>query len=339
MRTFSYVRPDTANAAVEAFAAAGANARYVAGGTTLYDLMKLNVEKPEHLIDVTAIRGLDDIDTGGDRLRFEALAPMSAVATDKTVLRDYPVLAESLQKAASQQLRNMATVGGNLLQRTRCLYFRNGAGSASTGNVYPCNKRAPGSGCAAIGGIDRGQAVLGQSASCTAVSPGDWPVALVALDASVEVIGASGSRSIRMADLYRLPGATPHLEFVLQPGELITAIVVPKTPAGRRSTYHKIRDRESYAFALASAAVALEMDGDRVEAARIALGGVATRPWRAEAAEATLVGQRLTPEVAMAAGRAAFRGAEAGHHNGFKIELGARTVADALTIAAGRARA
>lgn len=338
MRSFSYARPESASAAVRAFTAAGAGARYIAGGTTLYDLMKLDIEKPEHLIDVTAIRGLDGIDTGGDRLRFEALAPMSAVATDKVVIRDYPVLAEALWKAASQQLRNMASVGGNLLQRTRCLYFRNGAGGTSVGNTYPCNKREPGSGCAAIHGLDRGQAVLGQSASCTAVSPGDWPVALVALDAHVEVLGTGGSRAIAIADLYRLPGSTPHLEFTLQPGELVTAIVVPKTKAGRLSTYHKMRDRESYAFALASAAVALEMDGDTVTRARIALGGVATRPWRAEAAEAMLAGKALTPMIALAAGHAAFADAKAGHHNGFKIELGARTVADALIIAAARNR-
>ena len=336
MKPFSYTRPATAAEAVGAFARAGADARFIAGGTTLYDLMKLDIERPGHLIDVTAIRGLDRIDTGGDRLRFEALAPMSAVAADAVVRRDYPVLAESLAKAASQQLRNMATVGGNLLQRTRCLYFRNGSGGVSSGAVYPCNKREPGSGCAAIGGLDRGQAVLGQSASCTAVSPGDWPVALVALDAQVELLGPGGARSIPVAELYRLPDATPHLEFTLQPGEMVTAIVVPKTAAGRRSTYHKIRDRESYAFALASAAVALEMNGDRIDSARIALGGVATRPWRAPAAERMLTGQRLTPALALAAGRAAFQEARAGRHNGFKLELGARTVADAIAIAAGR---
>lgn len=338
MRAFSYMRPESAAAAVQAFTAAGGGARYIAGGTSLYDLMKLDIEKPEHLIDITAIRGLDAIDIGRERLRFEALAPMSVVANDKIVMRDYPVLAEALCKAASQQLRNMATVGGNLLQRTRCLYFRNGAGGTSVGNTYPCNKREPGSGCAAVGGLDRGQAVLGQSASCTAVSPGDWPVALVALDASVEVLGTSGTRTIPIADLYRLPGSTPNLEFTLQPGEMIIAIVVPQTKAGRLSTYHKIRDRESYAFALASAAVALEMDGSTVTRAHIALGGVATKPWRARAAEAMLAGKSLTPVTALAAGHAAFADAKAGRHNGFKIELGARTVADALTIAAARNR-
>jgi xanthine dehydrogenase YagS FAD-binding subunit len=329
MRSFSYVRPHTPDEAVQAFAAAGAGARYVAGGTTLYDLMKLGVEHPAHLIDVTAIDKLDRIDTGGDRLRFEALAPMSAVASDGVVQRDYPVLAESLWKAASQQLRNMATVGGNLLQRTRCLYFRNGTGNYTSVGSYPCNERAPGSGCAAIGGIDRGQAVLGTSTSCTAVSPGDWPVALTAMDAAVEVLGPAGKRTIPIGQLYRLPGTTPHQEFTLLPGEMITAIEVPKTAAGRHSTYHKVRDRESYAFA-----VALDLDGGVVRRAHVALGGVATMPWRASAAEQILAGKRVTPELAMRAGHAALTGAKPGRMNGFKIELAARTVADALTIAA-----
>lgn len=336
MQPFSYTRPRSAEEAVAAFSQAGAGASYIAGGTSLYDLMKLAIMAPRHLIDVTAIDGLDRIETDGDRLRFGSLVPMSAAAADSTVLRDYPVLAESLWKAASQQLRNMATVGGNLLQRTRCIYFRNGTGNPAGVGVYPCNKRQPGSGCAAIGGVDRGQAVLGQSEACTAVSPGDWPVALTALDAWVELIGPRGRRTTRIADLYRLPEATPQIEFTLDPGEIITAIVVPKTAAGRRSTYHKIRDRESYAFALASAAVALDLEDNRVRQARIALGGVATRPWRAEGAEQGLVGQTLTPESALAAGRAAMSGARAGRHNGFKIELGARTVADALMIAAER---
>ncbi|WP_315761778.1 xanthine dehydrogenase family protein subunit M [Sphingomonas sp. Y38-1Y] len=336
MQPFTYTSPRSAAEAIAAFGRAGAGASYIAGGTSLYDMMKLDVARPRHLIDVTAIEGLDGIDTDGAVLRFGALARMSDVARDARVLRDYPVLAESLSKAASQQLRNMATVGGNLLQRTRCVYFRNGTGNPSAVGVYPCNKREPGSGCAAIEGIDRGQAVLGQSAACTAVSPGDWPVALVALDASVEILGSGGSRTLRVADLYRAPGTTPHLEFALSPGEIIVAITVPKTAAGRRSTYHKIRDRESYAFALASAAVALDLAGGRVRRAHVALGGVATRPWRAEAAERMLAGQRLTAETALAAGRAALTGARAGRHNGFKIELAARTVADALMIAMER---
>lgn len=336
MRPFSYVRPRDKEEAVRAFASAGANARYIAGGTTLYDLMKLGIEQPAHLIDVTAIRGLDAVETEGDTLRFEALASMSAVARNPIIMRDYPVLSEALRRAASPQLRNMATVGGNLLQRTRCMYFRNGAGSLSTVGVYPCNKRQPGSGCSAIGGLDRGQAVLGQSEACTAVSPGDWPVALIAMNASVDLLGPGGARTMPISDLYLLPGSTPHKEFAIEAGEMITAITVPKTKAGRASTYHKIRDRESYAFALASAAVALDLDGDRVRRAHVALGGIGTRPWRAPQAEAALAGQRLTAELAMAAGRAALEGAKAGTANAYKIELGARTVADALMIAAGR---
>ena len=336
MRPFAYTTPASAEEAVAAFADAGDGARFIAGGTNLYDLMKLNIVRPSTLIDVTAIPGLDGIETDGDVLRFGTNARMSAVAADAVVARDYPVLSESLWKAAAQQLGNMATVGANLLQRTRCMYFRNGAGSVSTVGVYPCNKREPGMGCAAIGGLDRGQAVLGTSDACTAVSPGDWPVALVAMDAAVEILGPGGTRSLPIADLYLLPGETPHDEFALAPGELITAITVPATAAGRRSTYHKIRDRESYAFALASAAVALEMEGETVTRARIALGGVATVPWRATATEEVLAGQALTEERALEAARAAFTEAQPGRHNGFKVELGARTLADALMIARSR---
>ena len=336
MRPFGYTRPQTAEAAVAAFVAAGAGARYIAGGTTLYDLMKLGVERPTRLIDVSAIPQLDTIEVDGDQLRFGALATMSAVANDSIVTDQYPLLAESLSEAASPQIRNMATVGGNLLQRTRCMYFRNGASSLSTVGAYPCNKREPGTGCAAIGGLDRGQAVLGQSDACTAVSPGDWPVALVAMDASVELLGRDGARTVPIAEFYLLPGSTPHQEFAMRPAEMVTAITVPRTRAGRASTYYKSRDRESYAFALASAAVALDMDGDRVRQAHVALGGVATRPWRATRAEALLAGERLTPELARAAGVAALQGATSGIANAFKIELGARTVAEALMIALAR---
>ena len=331
MRQLTYLRARTTMEAIAAFTRAGADARYIAGGTTLYDLMKLGVERPMHLIDVSSLEHADRIDTGGDRLFFGASALMADVAENEIVRHDYPVLAESLSKAASQQLRNMATVGGNLLQRTRCPYFRNGAGG-----IYPCNKREPGSGCAAIGGIDRGQAVLGTSPTCTAVSAGDWPVALTALNATIELIGPSGARSVPIADFYLLPGSTPHREFAIQPGEIITGIAVPKTPAGARSTYHKIRDRESYAFALASAAVALTLDKGRITTAHVALGGVGTRPWRARQTEAALQGQPPTREAALGAARAAFANARPGRLNAFKIELGARTIADAVVIAAER---
>lgn len=334
MQPISFSRPRSVEEAIAAHVRLGAQARYIAGGTNLYDLMKLNIERPAALIDVTAINDLDRIDTSGEFLHFGANARMSDVAAEPLIAKEYPVLSQSLWKAASQQLRNMATVGANLLQKTRCMYFRNGYGGASGGSAsYPCNKRSPGSGCAAIGGLDRGQAVLGTSESCTAVSPGDWPVALVAMNASVEIVGPQGQRSLPVVDLYRLPGTTPHIEFTLEPAEMIVGVSVPRTRAGLRSTYHKIRDRESFAFALASAAVALEMTGNRVDAAHIALGGVATRPWRATAAESVLAGRELSPELALRAGRAALDGAIPGNANGFKIELGVQTVADAIMIA------
>jgi xanthine dehydrogenase YagS FAD-binding subunit len=235
-----------------------------------------------------------------------------------------------LWRAASQQLRNMASLGGNLLQRTRCAYFRGG-------EPFACNKRKPGSGCAAREGIDRGHALLGGSEACIAVYPGDWAVALAAFDAKVEVLGPNGQRTIALEDLHREPGSTPDIETVLEPHELILRIRVPATRLGRASTYHKIRDRESYAFALASAAVALLMDGETVRDARIAIGGVATRPWRAREAERILVGRTLSPQAARSAGDAALQGAKAGHDNQFRIELATRTVVDALTIAKRRA--
>ncbi|MFN3210029.1 MAG: FAD binding domain-containing protein [Roseovarius sp.] len=331
MQHITYTRAVTAEAAVAAFSEAGEGARYIAGGTTLYDLMKLGIERPKHLIDLSGIDGLQDIEEANGALRIGAMALMSDVA--RSVADTYPVLAESLEKAASQQLRNMATVGGNLLQRTRCPYFRAGS------DLYPCNKLSPGSGCAAQEGHDRAQAVLGASAECNAVAPGDWPIALVALDARIELRGPDGSRGIGVPELYQLPGTTPEREFSLRPGEIVTAVVIPETAAARASTYHKIRDRESYAFALASAAVALAMEGDTIREARIAVGGVATRPWRAAEAEALLTGQPFTRSLAEQAGAAAFEGATPGRENAYKIDLGASVVADALEIAFERSRA
>jgi xanthine dehydrogenase YagS FAD-binding subunit len=331
MRPFTYQKPESPVNAVRAIAAAGTGTRFLAGGTTLYDLMKLNVEAPSHIVDINSLSELQAFDTSGSsELVFGALARMSDVAADARLVRDYPALSESLWRAASQQLRNMASLGGNLLQRTRCAYFRGG-------EPFACNKRKPGSGCAAREGINRGHALLGASESCIAVYPGDFAVALVAFDAKVDVMGAGGQRTIELEHLHREPGSTPHIETVLEPGELILRIRVPTTPLGRTSTYHKIRDRESYAFALASAAVALQMEGDRVSDARIAIGGLATRPWRSRAAEQALRGRALTPETARAAGDAALRGAKASRDNAFRIELGARTVADAVLIASGRA--
>jgi len=331
MRPFSYLVPSSAAEAVAAIGAAGPGAKFLAGGTTLYDLMKLGVETPSAVVDVSRIAELDYIDASGTaELVFGAGARMADVAADPVVRRDYPALSESLWRAASQQLRNMATVGGNLLQRTRCAYFRGGP-------IYPCNKRAPGSGCAGIGGDDRSLAVLGTSHACIATSPGDWPVALLAFDASIDVAGPGGERTVALADFYLEPGDTPDQEYTLAPDELILRIRVPVTPAGRGSAYLKIRDRESYAFALASAAVGLTFSADgSVGECRIALGGVATRPWRAPAAEQVLAGRPLTAENARAAGEAALAGARPGNHNAFKIELGIRAVADALRIAGPR---
>jgi xanthine dehydrogenase YagS FAD-binding subunit len=330
MHPFTYIRAATAAEAVSGVIASGPRAQFLAGGTTIYDLMKLNIERPTHLVDVTRLKDLNGIATDGAELVFGALARMSDVAAHSQIVAEYPAISESLWRAASQQIRNMATLGGNLLQRTRCAYFRGG-------EPFPCNKRKPGSGCAAQQGIDRGHALLGGSDACIAVYPGDLGIALVAFDAKIDVLGPEGQRTIPVEELHREPGVSPDIETTLGPGELILRIRVPKTAAGRASTYHKIRDRESYAFALASAAVALDMEGDTVRAARIAIGGLATRPWRARAAEQALHGRVLTPQAAREAGEAALQGAKPGHENAFRIELGARTIADALMIAKQRA--
>lgn len=330
MRDFAYLRPRSTGEAVQWLGQHQPGARYFAGGTTLFDLMKLGVEAPSTVIDISHIEGLADID-GSQRseLHIGALARMSDVAEHPLVLREFPALSEALWKAASQQLRNMATVGGNLLQRTRCPYFR---GSPE----FACNKRAPGSGCAALGGLNRGHAVLGGSASCVAVYPGDMAIALAAFDALVDTRSPRGERTVPVRDLHRAPGSTPHLETVLAADELIVRIRVPRGPVGRASTYHKVRDRESYAFALASAAVAVHLQGHRVADARIALGGVATRPWRATEAERSLVGRPLTRAAARQAAELAFRGAQPLDHNAFKVALGIETVTDALMLAKDR---
>jgi xanthine dehydrogenase YagS FAD-binding subunit len=330
MHPFIYFRAATAAEAVSGVIAGGTSAQFLAGGTTIYDLMKLNIERPTHLVDVTRLKGLNDIATDGAELVFGALARMSDVAAHPQIVAEYPAISESLWRAASQQIRNVATLGGNLLQRTRCAYFRGG-------EPFPCNKRKPGSGCAAQQGVDRGHALLGGSDACIAVYPGDLGIALVAFDAKIDVLGPEGQRTIQVEELHCEPGISPDIETTLGPGELILRIRVPKTAAGRASTYHKIRDRESYAFALASAAVALDMEGDTVRAARIAIGGLATRPWRARAAEQALHGRVLTPQAAREAGEAALQGAKPGLENAFRIELGARTIADALMIAKQRA--
>jgi xanthine dehydrogenase YagS FAD-binding subunit len=329
MERFSHINPATPAEAVHAVATASGTARFLAGGTTMVDLMKLGVESPNTLVDITRISGLQEITTDGVELIFGALARMSDVADNAVVKRDYPLLSEALWRAASQQLRNMATLGGNLLQRTRCTYFRD--------TQFPCNKRVPSSGCSAINGLNRGHALFGGSEHCIAVYPGDWAIALVAMDAVVDTQSPRGLRTIALADLHRQPADTPHIETALAPDELILRTRVPASRLGRASTYQKVRDRESYAFALASAAVALILDGETVQDARIALGGVATVPWRARGAEQSLIGQRLTEDVARQAGRIAFAGAKAQPQNTFRVPLGIETVVDALLIAKGRA--
>ena len=325
MRPFAYHR---AADVADALASLGGDATVLAGGTTVVDLMKLEVMTPATLVDITGIAELAGFDTSDDPLRFGALARMADVARDPVLEADYPALSESLWRAASPQLRNAATLAGNLLQRTRCYYFRDPS--------HACNRRAPGSGCAAQDGVNRMHAVLGGSEHCVATHPSDWAVALVAFDAVLHLRSARGERTMPVEKLHRLPGDTPHLETALEADELITAISVPATAAGRRSCYLKVRDRESYAFATASAAVGLEMDGGTVRAARIALGGVATVPWRARAAEAALAGRALSEDSARRAAEAAFEGARPLAHNGFKIELGKRTVVEALMTAARR---
>jgi xanthine dehydrogenase YagS FAD-binding subunit len=312
MRPFDLTAPATVEAAL------GSSGTFLAGGTTLVDLMKLNVMTPRHVLDINALplRGIDT----GDGLRIGALERMSDVARHPGV---YPVISRALLLSASQQLRNMASIGGNLLQRTRCGYFRD--------INMPCNKREPGSGCSALTGSNRTHAVLGTSDSCVATHASDLAVALVALDAEVRLAGASGTtRTVRLADFYRLPGDTPELENDLRPGELITEVVVPRLDWAERSTYVKVRDRQSYEFALCSAAVALDIRDSRVVDARVAVGGVATRPWRLAAVEAALRGAPATEAAFEDAASVAAEGARPLPGNGFKVALLKRTVVRAL---------
>ena len=326
MRCFHYQRAGDAADAVRA--AAGGEAAFLAGGTTLLDLMKLDVLRPAAVVDINDLADrYGRIEAADDALHLGALVRMSDAAEHPALRRDYPVIAESLQLAASSQLRHMATLGGNVLQRTRCPYFRDASWRA-------CNKRAPGSGCAALEGVNRKHAVLGVSPHCIATYPGDLAQALVALDASLRIAGADGLRSLHFEALHLEPGATPQVETVLAPGELIVAFDIPARPWNRRSTFCKLRDRESYEFALVSAAVALDMVKDEVREARVALGGVATRPWRSREAEAVLAGGSFTVDKAEAAAATAFAGAETRPGNAFKVELGRRCLVAALVKAA-----
>lgn len=332
MRRFAYTRagslaeaaragPDTGSGEV------GAPTAFLAGGTTLIDLMKLDVLHPGKVVDLGGLAGeFSDIESGPAGLGLGAFATMSAVGDNADVRRDYPVIAQSLNLAASAQLRNMATLGGNLLQRTRCPYYRDVTWAA-------CNKREPGSGCSALHGVNRNHAVLGVSETCISQYPGDLAVALVALDARLNVSGPQGARSIAVGDLHR-SSDDPARETTLAPGEIITRIHVPAGPWTRRSLYLKIRDRESYEFAVSSAAVALDIQAGVVRAARIGLGGMAYRPWRARDAEAALVGAPLTQASAEAAAKVALAGAVTHGGNAYKPELARRTLVRALLSAA-----
>jgi xanthine dehydrogenase YagS FAD-binding subunit len=327
MESFRYVRAqDGAHAITFARRATtaqqGANIRYIAGGTTLVDLMKLDVERPQTLIDITHLPLTEVKAAPGGGVEIGAMARNSDLAHHPLIQRDYPVLSEALLSGASAQLRNKATTGGNLLQRTRCMYFRDVA--------MACNKREPGSGCGAITGINRTMAILGGSEHCIATNPSDMNVALVALEAVVRVHGAAGSRDIPIADFHLLPGATPQRETVLQPGDLVTHIVLPAAAPGSQSTYLKLRDRASYEFALASAAVVATVESGRIQRVRIAMGGVGTKPWRFVEAERMLTGMPATPDSYQQIAAVALKDARPQSQNGFKVALAQRCLVYAL---------
>lgn len=328
MNNFDYHRADSVLGAVAAVAD-DPRARFIAGGTTILDLMKCDVEAPDRLVDISRIAGLDAITVEPGAIRIGGGAKMSDVAVHPAVARDYPAVREALLLAASTQLRNMASIAGNLLQRTRCSYFRDPSYAS-------CNKRAPGSGCAAIAGVNRGHAILGTSERCIATYPGDLAVALTALDATVHV--QNGRATTFAIDDFFLPyGDTPHVEHPIGRGDLIVAVEVPAAATARRSHYLKVRDRQSYEFAAASAAVGVELepDGRTVRDVRVAMGGVATKPWRCRNVEAALRGRTFDEPAIRAAAALAVEGAVDWGHNGFKIELAPRVVARALMQVGG----
>jgi xanthine dehydrogenase YagS FAD-binding subunit len=326
MRPLSYAR---ARDEADAIALVGGDpaSAFLAGGTTEIDLVRLGVTQPDRLVDINDLPLADvgDMDDGG--VRIGALARMSDVARVPAVVERYPAVAQALVLGASEQLRNMASMGGNLCQRVRCAYFRD--------NISPCNKREPGTGCSALEGLNRGHAILGTSEHCIATHPSDVAVALVAFDAVVHTAGPSGQREIAIDDFYREPGDTPEIEHPLEHGELIVAIDLPPLAVARRSSYRKYRDRQSYEFALVSVAVALEVRDGAVADVRLALGGVGTKPWRARLAEERLAGAPATAESFAAAAGAELRGAVPREHNGFKVELARRAIVRGLTAAAG----
>jgi xanthine dehydrogenase YagS FAD-binding subunit len=319
MNPFAYERAIDQPAALALGARAGA--KYLGGGTNLVDLMRETIEHPDVLVDVTGLScELEDLGDGG--LRIGAGVKNTALAADRRVRERYPMLAQAILAGASAQIRNMATVGGNLLQRTRCSYFYDGAAR--------CNKRTPGAGCDALEGINRDHAILGASTACVATHPSDMAVALAALDAMVRVVGEGDARDVPLIEFHRLPGETPEVETVLKPGELITSVTLPPYGFAGRSTYRKVRDRASYAFALVSVAGGLELEDGVVKDVRIALGGVAHKPWRASAAEAALKGGPATEAAFRAAAAAELASARGLRHNAFKIDLAQRVITDVL---------
>ena len=329
MKTFELSRADDPGQAIAAGAKAttaqqGAEIRFIAGGTNMVDFMKLNVETPQKLVDITHLPfdKIEALPDGG--LSIGAVVRNSDLAYHPIVRKNYAVLSEALLSGASPQLRNMATTAGNLLQRTRCMYFRDTA--------MPCNKREPGSGCAAIVGVNRSLAILGTSEHCIATNPSDMNVAMAALEATIYIRGTKGERSVPIADFHLLPGSTPERETVLEPGDLITHVTLPAPAPGSRSLYLKLRDRASFEFALASAAVVMTVAGGKITRARVALGGVGTKPWRSPEAEEELTAQSATPAVFQKAAAAAMRDAKPQSQNGFKVELAKRCLTHALTL-------
>jgi xanthine dehydrogenase YagS FAD-binding subunit len=324
MQPFSFSQARNQDDALVQLRQSGAVA--IAGGTTLVDLMKLDVQSPAHLVDINALplNRIETLPDGG--LRIGAMVRNSDLAHDETVKTRYPVLSQALLAGASAQLRNMATTGGNLMQRTRCYYFRDPAYAA-------CNKRKSGSGCAALQGFNRIHAVLGGSDHCVATHPSDMAVALVALDAVVNITGPQGERPVPIEEFHKLPGTTPHIETAVQNGELITYVTLPQLDFAQRSAYVKLRDRASYEFALASAAVAIDLSGRTIRAARVALGGVATKPWRSHEAEQVLTGAAANAETFRTAGEVALKSAKPLRYNAFKIELATMALVRALTQA------
>ena len=323
METFAYTRATGVQQAIQA--AGQSQTRFIAGGTTLLDLMKLNVERPAQLVDINRLP-LDQVEKLPDgRLRIGATVRNTDLAHHPTVESDYSVLSQALLSGASAQLRNMATTGGNLLQRTRCMYFRNDA--------MACNKRTPGSGCSAIEGDNRTLAILGTSKDCIATNPSDMNVALTALEATIHIQGAKGERDVAIGDFFLLPGSTPQRENVLEPGELITFVTLPAPKAGSKQIYLKLRDRASYEFALSSAAVVAVVNGGKLDFVRVALGGVGTKPWRSLEAERLLHGKPAEEKVFRQAAEAALHGAQPQSENGFKVQLAKRCITHALTLA------